>query len=148
MVDIPLSIRIPLCIEQGCVFNFRIEFDGPKRQSKNRYFVVLNKNPKTDTALIMVTSTTQIAKRKEFVQRAGISERTIVSVTPAEYSVFTRESAFNCNDVIEVKMQDLIRKIEDNGSMNYPKIPDSVLAKLIVGVNESPTISEAVKKLI
>jgi len=147
-MDIPVKIRIALCIEQGAVFNFRMEVDGPKRQSKNRYFVVLNRNPKTDTALVLVTSTTQIAKRKEFVQRAGISEQTIVSVSPKEYSVFTSESAFNCNDVIEVSMDDLIRKVEDDGSMNYPKMPDSIVAKLIIGINESPRISPAIKKLL
>ena len=147
-IEIPPKIRIPLCIEQGAVFNFHMEVDGPKRQSKNRYFVVLNRNPKTDTALVLVTSTTQIAKRKEFVQRAGISEQTIVPVSPKEYPVFTSESAFNCNDVIEVSMDDLIRKVEDNGSMDYPKIPDSILAKLIVGINESPRISPAIKKLL
>ncbi len=147
-MDIPVKIRIALGIEQGAVFNFHMEMDGPKRQSKNRYFVVLNKNPKTDTALVLVTPTTQVAKRREFVQRAGISERTIVSVSPTEYPVFTSESAFNCNDIIEVSMDDLIRKVEDNGSMNYPKIPDSILAKLIVGINESPRISPAIKKLL
>lgn len=147
-MEIPPKIRIPLCIEQGSVFNFHMEVDGSNRQSKNRYFVVLNRNPKKDTALILVTSTTQINKRKEFVQRAGISEQTIVVVSPSEYSVFTSESAFNCNDVIEVNMGDLIRKIEDNGSMNYPKIPDNILAKLIIGINESPRIATVIKKLL
>jgi hypothetical protein len=125
-----------------------MEVDGPGRQSKNRYFVVLNRNPKTDTALILVTSTTQVAKRLEFIKRAGISEKTIVFVSDREYKVFTKESVFDCNEVIEVAMSDLIKKIEDNGSMNYPKIPDSILAKLIVGVNESPRVSEAFKKML
>ena len=147
-MHIPAKVKIPLCIEQGAVFNFRMEVDGPKRQSKNRYFVVLNRNPKTDSVLILVTSTTQIAKRKEFIQRAGISEQTIVSVSPKEYPVFTSESVFNCDDVVEVSMEDLIRKVDDNGSTNYPKIPDSILAKLIVGINESPRISTAIKKLL
>ncbi len=147
-IEIPPKIRIPLCIEQGAVFNFHMEVDGPRRQSKNRYFVVLNRNPKTDKALVLVTSTTQVAKRREFVQRAGISEQTIVLVSPTEYSVFTSESAFNCNDVIEVSMNDLIRKVENDGSMNYPKMPNSILAKLIAGINESPRISLAIKKLL
>lgn len=147
-MEIPPKIRIPLCIEQGSVFNFHMEVDGSNRQSKNRYFVVLNRNPKKDTVLILVTSTTQINKRKEFVQRAGISEQTIVVVSSSEYSVFTSESAFNCNDVIEVSMEDLIHKIEDNGSMNYPKIPESILAKLIIGINESPRVATVVKKLL
>lgn len=147
-MDIPLKIRIPLCVEQGSVFNFHIDFDGVGRQSKNRYFVVLNRNPKTDTVLIMVTSTSQIAKKKDFIRRAGISEQTIVSVSSSEYQIFNSESVFNCNDVHEISMQDLIRKIEEAGSMNYPKIPDSILAKLIVGINASPRISPAIKNLI
>lgn len=147
-MDISPKIRIPLCIEQGCVYNFRLEVDAPGRQSKNRYFVVLNRNPKTDTALILVTSTTQVAKRKEFIQRAGISGQTIVAVSPSQYRVFTSESAFNCNDVVEVSMADLVRKVEENGSMNYPKMPDSILAKLIIGINASPRISPAIKKLL
>ena len=148
MIDIPVKIRISLLIEQGSVFNFRIDFPDSKRQSKNRYFVVLNRNPKVDAVLLMVTSTTQIAKRKEFIKRAGISEQTIVVVSPKEYSVFSMESAFNCNDIFEVSIQDLIRKIEDTGSMNYPKIPDGILSKLIIGVKESPQVSPAIKVLL
>lgn len=147
-MDIQPKVRIPLCIEQGSVFNFYIDFDGPKRQSKNRYFVVLNRNPKTDTVLIMLTSTTQIIKKREFIKRVGISEQTIVSVVPKEYSVFTSESAFNCNDVHEVSIIDLIRKIEENGSMNYPKMPNDILAKLIVGVTASPSVSQVIKNLL
>lgn len=147
-MDIPPKIRIPLLIEQGSVFNFHIDFGNPKRQSKNRYFAVLNRSPKTDALLVLITSTTQIAKRKEFIQRAGISERTLVPVSPSEYPTFTVECVFNCNDVIEVSMEDLIRKVEDNGSMNYPKLPDTVLAKIIIGINESPRISPAMKKLL
>lgn len=146
-MDIPPKVRIPLCIEQGSVFNFQIDFNGTGRQSKNRYFVVLNRNPKKDVVLIMVTSTTQIAKKRDFIKRAGISKQTIVSVLPSEYSVFTRESVFNCNDAHEVNMQDLIRKIEENGSMNYPKMPERVLEKLIIGINASPRVAPAIKKL-
>ena len=147
-MDIPPKIRIPLCIEQGSVFNFYITFDGQNRQSKNRYFVVLNRNPKTDTFLVMVTSTTQITKKQEFIKRTGINEQTIVLVSPKEYSVFSTESAFNCNDVYEVSMENLVRKIEDGGSMNYPKIPDIVFAKIIVGIHESPNVAPAIKKLL
>lgn len=63
-MDIPIKVRVPLSIEQGSVFNFFIDHHSPKRQSKNRYFVVMNKNPKTDTLVILVTSTTQAAKKE------------------------------------------------------------------------------------
>ncbi len=147
-MDIPPKMRIPLCIEQGCVFNFFLDFGDSKRESKNRYFVVLNLNPKTDSALIMVTSTKQIEKKYEFIKRAGISENTLVKVTPKEYSVFTQESIFNCNDIIEIRIADLINKIEENGSMNYPKITKGLIVKLTRGVKESPLVSEDIKNLL
>lgn len=147
-MEIPPKIRIPLYIEQGSVFNFYIDFGDNKRQSKNRYFVVLNRNPKTDTVLIMLTSTKQIEKKREFVKRVGISEKTIVEVKAKEYSVFTADSAFNCNDVFEVSMSDLIRKIEEDGSMNYPKLPTDILTRLITGIKASPSVSQDTKNLL
>lgn len=147
-MDIPPKIRIPLCIEQGCVFNFFLDFGDSRRESKNRYFVILNSNPKTDSVLIMVTSTRQIEKKYEFIKRAGISENTLVKVTPKEYSVFTQESIFNCNDVIEIGITDLINKIEESGSMNYPKIAKGLITKLTRGVKESPLVSEDIKNLL
>jgi hypothetical protein len=147
-MEIPPKIRIPLCIEQGSVFNFFIDFDDSRRQAKNRYFIVLNRNPKTDVALIIVTSTTQIQKKREFVKRVGISDKTIVEVKAKEHPIFTRDSVFNCNDVFEVDMSDLIRKIEENGSMNYPKLSDDVLKRIIAGVNESPKVSQSIKDLV
>jgi hypothetical protein len=147
-MDIPLKVRIPICIEQGSVFNFYIDFGDIKRQSKNRYFVILNRNPKTDRVLVLVTSTTQVLKRRSYVNRAGISERTIVKVNASEYCVFKDDSAFNCNEVFEVSMTDLIRKIENGGSSCYPKIPETVLSKLIRGVKESPIVTEEIKSLL
>ncbi len=78
----------------------------------------------------------------------GISEKTIVEVRTGEYSVFSNDSAFNCNEVFEVDMSDLIRKVEDGGSMGYPKMPDSILLKLIDGVKESPVVTEEIKGLL
>jgi len=130
------------------VFNFFIDFGDAKRQSKNRYFVILNRNPKTDRALVLVTSTTQVVKKRNFINRAGISEKTIVEVNAGEYCVFKNDSAFNCNEVFEVSMSDLIRKIENGGSMGYPKIPEPILLKLINGVKESTVVTEEIKALL
>ncbi len=147
-MEIPVNIKIPLCIEQGCVYNFFIDFNDSKRESKNRYFVVLNSCPKTDFVLIMITSTRQIEKKYEFIKKAGISEDTLVKITPREYSVFKQESIFNCNDVFEIKIEDLINKIEEDGNMNYPKMSKDLISKLIKGVKESPRVQEDIKKLL
>jgi len=45
-------------------------------------------------------------------------------------------------------INDLIKKIEEDGSMNYPKMTKGLIAKLIKGVKESPRITEDIKKLL
>jgi len=147
-MHIPPHIRIPVCIEQGSVFNFFLHAEGFGRESKNRYFVVLNRDPKTDSVLILVTSTTQITKKLDFVRNAGIVEKTIVTVSPQEYPNFTHDSAFNCNDVHQVCMKDLIRKVEKSGADGYPKIPYGIIKKLINGVRMSPRVTREIKKLL
>lgn len=147
-MEIPAKIKIPLFIEQGCVYNFHIDFSDSKKELKNRYFVVLNSCPKTDLVLIMITPTTQIKKKYEFIQKAGISQDTLVRINPKEYSVLKEESVFNCNNYIEIDIEELIKKIEEDGSMNYPKMPKELISKLINGMKKSPRIPEEIKKLL
>jgi hypothetical protein len=125
-----------------------LEVDGPGRESKNRYFVVLNRCPKTDTVLVLVTSTTKVGKKLEFVRRAGITKDTIVIVSPDDYLPFKDECAFNCNDVHEVCLSDLVRKIEKDGSDGYPKMPAGIINKLIKGVRVSPLVDQEIKNFV
>lgn len=71
-----------------------------------------------------------------------------MEVKAKEHCIFTNNSAFDCNDIFEVKIGNLIRKIEENGSMNYPKLPDNILKRIVAGVNKSPKISQAIKDLM
>jgi len=147
-MQIPPAIRIPICIEQGSVFNFFHDAQGAGRASKNRYFVVMNRNPKTDTVLLLVTPTTQSEKRLAFVRGRGISEKTIVNVLTTEYQPFSHDCVFDCNGLVEVKMSDLIARIEADGSDHYPKMPDTILSRLIHGVKESPMVSDEQKGVL
>jgi hypothetical protein len=144
-MEFPEEIRIPIRIQQGSVFNFHMNVTGPGRESKNRFFVVLNRNPKGDVLLLMLTPTTKIQKRLAFVQASHIDIRTVVHVSPKECSIFTQETAFDCNDVYEVRMQDLIRRVKENGSSHYQPLPDAILKRLITAVHLSPRVSDEIK---
>lgn len=37
-MEIPAKIKIPLCIEQGCVYNFHIDFSDSKKRIKESLF--------------------------------------------------------------------------------------------------------------
>ena len=148
MIQIPPKVRIPLCIESGSVFNFYIEFDSTRRESKNRYFVVLNDNPRNDVILVMLTPTTKIEKTKTLVRNWKISLKTVVEVNQGDHCIFTKDCVFNCNDAFGVSMDNLVKKIEENGSMNYPIMPEDIIKRLIVGIKESPRVSPEIKKLL
>ncbi len=74
-ISIPPGIKIPLCIESGSIFNFYIDFQDPKRESKNRYFVVLNNDPKKDIVIVMLTPTTKIEKIKLLLKVGKLAQR-------------------------------------------------------------------------
>lgn len=148
-MDILTDVRLPICIERGTVVNFSFLGQDPKATApKNRYFLVVNADPKKDSVIILVTSTTQITKKLEYIKRAGLGIETIVTVTPQEYAAFTRETAFNCNDVFEYSLQELIKNIDDNGSMDYPKLPQALVDQVIVGIKASPKVRNELKKLL
>ncbi|MFC1756935.1 hypothetical protein ACFLZC_02150 [Patescibacteria group bacterium] len=148
MIDIPFDVKIPLCIQRGSVFNFYIEFEDSERQSKNRFFVVVNRKPKNDVILIMLTPTTKIENLKAFAVKSKISLKTIVEVKKGEHGIFTKNSAFNCNEVFSVKIDDLVKKIKESGTMNYPKIPENIIKSLIIGVKKSPRVLSETKDLL
>ena len=148
MIHIPPDVKIPICIERGSVFNFYIDFKDSSRESKNRYFVVLNRNPKSDIVLLMLTPTTKINKVKMLIQKSKINEKTVVEIRAGEYCALNSDCIFNCNNVFEVKMENLIEKVREGGSMNYPKMPDEIVKHLVVGVKESPNVSQEFKSLL
>lgn len=147
-MEISPDIRIPICIEHGSVFNFLHQVDSPKKQSKNRYFVVMNQDPKTDKILLLVTPTTQIEKRRKYIRDVGIDEETIVELAAKEYGGFSRDCVFDCNYLIEVSMSDLIKKIKESGSDHYQKMPGDIMKKLMNGVKKSPLVSDEQKRMI
>lgn len=147
-MSISPSIRIPLCIEKGSVFNFYIGFNDLRRDSKNRYFVVLNNNPKSDIVLVMLTPTTKIEKTKNLVKNWKISQKTIVEINLGDYRIFTKKCVFDCNSVYEIDTEKLINKIEKNGSMNYPKMSETIIRRLVIGIKKSPRVTSEIKKLL
>lgn len=147
-MDIPPKIKIPICIEQGSMFSFIHEPEGKGRETKHRYFIVINKEPKTDIVLLMLTPTSKVDKKRTWLENLNIDMSTLVIVQPSEYQVFTKETAFDCNEIIETSLLELIEKIEDAGCMDYIKVPQTIINRLIIGIRRSPMIEPYVKAMV
>jgi len=146
MIDIPAHIRILATIKRGSVYYFK---EDNFVSTEPHFFVVLNKNPKNNTVLILACATSQIEKRKEIARKLKFLEETLVEVSPSDFSFFTKSTLFDCNNVIEKSVQSLIDKLCNNCleicSIN---MPENVVNSLIKGVLASSQVSEKNKKIM
>lgn len=145
-MDIPARIRILGAIQTGSVFYFEEEKIA---SPEPHYYVVLNKDPHTEEPLILVLASSQIEKREAAITRLGLPVETLVSVTPAEYTLFTKNTVIDCNTVFDKTHQSLIDKLEQGKLGVCTEIMDgTIVEKLKEGVKVSPMIAERIKKLL
>jgi len=145
-MDIPPNIRILATIQTGSVYYFEEE---ELSSDEPHYFVVLNKNPRTEEFLILVCASSQIEKRQQIAQRLGFAPETQVIITPSEYIIFSKDTIIDCNRVFEKTSQTLIEKLEQSKlKVCTEMMPDDIIQKLTTGVLVSTQISEKIKKLL
>jgi hypothetical protein len=108
-MDIPAHVRILATIKTGSVYYFEEE-----RLASNEphYFVVLNRSPRTEELLILVCASSQVEKRRQIIQKLGFPQETLVSVSHAEYPLFTKDTIIDCNRAFEKTPESLIEKLE------------------------------------
>ncbi len=149
-MEIPPEISIPICIEQGTVYHYRLDItnrDG-SFYSGDRFFIVLNVNPKTDEILVLTTMTTQIRKQRQYIKIVGEDPETLVFVSPADFLSLSERSVVNCNNIYQITMADLIAKIKNGGKTFVQKLPRTVVSALVSGVMKSRQVSADIKKML
>lgn len=145
MFFISADLRIRATIKEGAIYYF-IE-ESFTRSNDPHYFVILNKKPLEDEALILVNATTKIEERKQM--QKNMPPETLIEVSPTECCELTRDSIFDCNSVTEKSLDSLIAKLEENKLGICREImPTEILEKLRNGVIKSPVVNRSHKKLI
>lgn len=145
-MDISPSVRILATIKTGSVYYFEEE---ELTSNEPHFFVVLNRNPRTEEFLILVCASSQIERRKQIIQRLGFPQETLVFVLPSEYPIFSKDTVIDCNRVFEKTSQTLIEKLEQNKLKVCTEImPDTILQKLTEGILASTQISKKVKRML
>ena len=147
-MDISPEVSIPICIEQGSIYHFCIEKinkDGTEYKGE-RFFIVLNVNPRTDELLILTTITTKIEKQKEYVEKTGEDTQTLVFINKSDFTCLSSDSLVNCNNVYPLSLDLLIKKIKDGGKIFHDKLPKIVIDALVRGVLISKQVPQEYKK--
>jgi hypothetical protein len=149
-MDIPAKVVVPVCIEQGAVYLYQLEianYDGATYKG-DRFMIVLNTNPNTDTVLVLATITKQIDKKKKYIKNIGESPETLVKITPTDFPRLKQDSVVNCNSVFETSLQELVTSVENGGKIFTERLPKSKISEITKGVLLSKQVSSEHKKLI
>jgi len=145
-MDIPADIHILATIKTGSVYYLEEEsISSPEPH----FFVLLNKNPRTEEFLILVCASSQVEKRKEIIKKLGFPTETLVVVAPGEYKLFKKQTVIDCNRVFEKTAQSLIDKLK-NGKLRVCEemMPDEIVKKLIQGVLVSLQVTEKIQDML
>jgi len=88
-MDIPAQVRILATMKTGSVYYFEEE---QLSSTEPHYFVVLNKEPRTEEFLILVCASSQVEKRRQTIQKLGFPQETLVFVSSTDYRLFRRDT--------------------------------------------------------
>jgi len=143
VIDIPSEIRIKSTLRAGSVYYFAEESfttDEP------HYFILISRHSDSDTIILLVCSSSQIAKVKN--RRRHLPPETLVEIDPSQYSAFTKNSIIDCNQVFEKSIDEIIQKLEQSVLKMKTEMDISLVEKLRKAVLESPLIEQRIKNLV
>jgi hypothetical protein len=133
-------------LKQGTLF--RLKGNDPFRSDDYHVFIVLNYNPDTNEALILVNGTTKIEKRLDNLNKLGVDTmKTTVRINAGKYSFFPKETMIDCNSVHtkRITMDDFRLKniLPIDGCLE-----DDDFEKIVSAVLESKQVPDNQKSLI
>lgn len=145
-MDIPADIRILATIKTGSVYYFEEE---SLSSAEPHFFVVLNRNPRTEECIILFCASSQVEKRKDIAKKLGFPTQTLVIVSPGEYRLFKKQTVIDCNRAFEKTAQSLIDKLKDERLKVCTEImPDEIVKRLVQGVLASSQVTEKVQEML
>ncbi|HTE27592.1 hypothetical protein [Flavitalea sp.] len=101
---------------------------------------------KTESEVLLFTCcTSQGGKREDYLNRKGVSLKTLVYIKPVKGLPFTKDTFVDCNKCFQYTMEEF-KKMCEEGTMQYKgEISPEYYEQIIVGLLESPEIDQEVK---
>lgn len=143
MPDIYSKRHIKSTITAGSVYYFHEEsIDSPKQHN----FIVINVDPSKDTLIFLVCSSTQIEYFRKL--RKNCPGKTLVEITPIQYSGFSERSIIDCNHIFPKNIDEIARMLSKNKLQTKPVMGLRLVKKLRQGVVLSNQISNQIRALL
>lgn len=142
MIKIPPEVQIRATIKSGSVYYFVEESFS---SDEPHYFISLNNPQQTEDTVVLVCSSSQIAKVR---RRRQNLPNTTVEISVQDYSGFPQNSIVDCNTVLKKKVDTLIGKLE-RGELKLKKEMDGwIVEELKKAALQSTLVEYEVKKLL
>lgn len=141
LIRIPPEVAIKATIRPGSVYYFP---EDSFHTEEPHHFIVINMDPLTDSAIILVCASSQVDRVK--VRRSTCPSDTMIEVSPTQYSDFTKNSIIDCNYVLEKNIEQLVEKLRDGKLMFKSEMNIQLVNLLRQGVLCSPVIEMRIKQ--
>lgn len=143
MASVQLPTELKLTLRAGTVYYFQ---HRELSSVEPHYFVVINANPQAGSVILLTVGSSQIDKVR--ARRKGMPPETLVEVHPVEYGDFSRPTIMDCNQLLELSLEELVQKFKLRELRYHKDLPRDILVKLWRGVRLSPRVDDAHKRLL
>lgn len=134
-------------LKKWSIRNFRGKIETVNEEQKH-WQVVLHNVDYDDKVFFLTVATSQITKRKKYIQLRNLPNSTLVIVSVWESRYFTLETAFNCNDPIQYGIEQIYAEYIADPSIYKWVIEQTILDRIMKGICTSPQISKKIKDKI
>jgi len=144
-MELPAELQIDGTLEQGMVYFY--PEDG-FTNDRPHFFVVLNKDPKSDEIIFLTCASSQVDKHQRWIEDMRLPASTLVIVEKGECSFLPKRTVFDCNAAQRKTRLELIEKAQKGELKIKGQLPGKILQKILSGVMRSSMVVENVKKAI
>ena len=125
------------------LFHWKINTTQP------HYQVILNDKINWNTDMIFLSiSTIQIEKRKDFIKKRGLDNKTLVVIESWKVPFLKKKSCFDCNNIKNYNKYEIFWEYLEGKLIFQWKIPSNIMKEILDWVMISELISNKFKKNI
>lgn len=134
-------------LKKGSLWHFRGKIETAQECQKHRQ-VVLHDVEDAWKFFFLSVATSQVEKKKQFIQTRKLPMETLVVVGVGASKYFKLETAFNGNSLIQYGVDQLYAEYSADPRIYKGKIEEEIFERILEAVRNSPLVSPVQKRMI
>ena len=115
---------------------------------KPHFCIIVNDAAGSGKRVVLTFATSQLETRLAIARRNHYPKETLVQIAPSQYEPFDRLTVIDCNSVQVDDASELEANLKAVHAKKKPKLPQSILDRIIRGIHASPRSTPEMLKLI